>query len=205
VTDSSGGEKRPNANYKLSKPDDAEIPKEGLTFYYNRENRLAKANKQVQDLYKEKKPNRFGFFGVLVADAPRRILFLTIILMCALIWILSFFGFTDSANNLDGNLIKVSAKIYEDTAIVAINKIVKDKNAYTGAVDVVVSVPIQPKAGGDQNENNFPFFYHRIFFSLEKEERYSLAVPFNSPEFLVVLQTEKKTLKLKISAANAHE
>ncbi|WP_461246116.1 hypothetical protein [Treponema sp. R6D11] len=75
-TDSDEGKKRPNANYKLSKPDDAVVPpKDELNFYYNREHRLAKAPKYVQALYEEKKPNRFGFLGVigvLISDTPKK-------------------------------------------------------------------------------------------------------------------------------------
>ena len=201
MTDSEDGKKRPNANYKLSKPDDAVIPsKDELNFYYNREHRLAKAPKQVQELYEEKKPNRFawlGFIGILVADTPRRIMFLTIILMCVLIWLFSFLGFISSPHNLDGNLVSVSASFYEDTTIVVINKRLKGRNAYTGAVDMAVSVPLPEQDGSEQSKNNVPIFYHRIFFSQEKEERYSVVVPFESQELLIVLQTEKNSIKLK--------
>jgi hypothetical protein len=200
VSDTGGGSQRPNAKYKLSKPDDAEPPKEGLTFYYNREHRLAKAPGYVQDLYKEKKPNRFGFLGVLVADRPRKILFFSIILICVMIWLLSFLGYFDSSYTLDGNKIKISGAVFEGATIVAINKKVKNKNAYTGAVDAAVSVPVSLSDGAPvQTENNFPVFYHRVFFTLEKEEQYSFAVPFESGELLIVLQTEKQSLKIKLS------
>jgi hypothetical protein len=201
VTDTNGGSQRPNAKYKLSKPDDAQPPREGLPFYYSREHRLAKAPKEVQDLYKEKKPNRFGFFRVLVADKPRKFLFFSIILICVMIWMLALLGYFDSSYTLDGNKIKVSAAAFEGAAVVVINKTVKNKNAYTGAVDVAVSVPVSLQDGNTvQTDNNFPVFYHRIFFSLEKEEQYSFAVPFESGELLIVLQTEKYSLKIKVSA-----
>jgi len=197
MSDNSDGEKRPNANYKLSK-DNAEVPREGLTFYYNRERRLAKASKDVQDLYKEKKPNRFGLITVLISDRPKKILFFSIIIICAMIWILALLGYFDSSYTLDGNKLKISTTVFEGTTIVVINKTIKNKNPYTGAVDIAVSVPIQT------DENNTPVFYHKIFFSLEKEERYSFAVPFESNELLMVLQTEKHTLKLKIKTEEIH-
>lgn len=199
MSDPDEGKKRPNANYKLSKPDDAVAPKEELVFYYNREHRLAKASKNVQDLYVEKKQSRFAFLGILVADPPRRMLFYTIILMCALIWLFSFFGFLNSPFNMEGNLVKVSASVYEDTTILVINKRLKSRNAYTGAIDVAVSAPITERDYPEEDEINVPVFYHKIFFSLEKEERYSLVVPFEASELLVVLQTEKKSLKIKVS------
>ena len=200
--DSDDGKKRPNANYKLSKPDDAVVPESELVFYYNREHRLSKAPKQVQELYEEKKPSRYawlGFIGVLVADTPRKIMFFTIILMCVLIWLFSFLGYITSPRNLDGNLVNVSASFYENTTIVVINKKTKGWNAYTGAVDMAVSVPLPEQDESDgQSENAVPIFYHRIFFSQEKQERYSLAVPFESEELLIVLQTEKNSIKLKV-------
>ncbi|WP_461255876.1 hypothetical protein [Treponema sp. R80B11-R83G3] len=194
---SEDGKQRPNAKYKLSKPDDAEVPKEGLTFYYNREHRLAKASKDVQDLYKEKKSSPFGFFTVLVADKPRKILFFSIIVICVMIWLLGLLGYFDSSYTLDGNKLKISASAFEGTTIVVINKTVKSKNPYTGAVDIAVSVPAQ-------TENNSPVFYHKIFFSLDKEEQYSFVVPFESTELLMVLQTEKYTLKIKINTEETH-
>jgi len=203
VSDNSDDKQRPNANYKLSKPDNAEVPKEGLTFYYNRERRLAKASKDVQDLYKEKKPNRFGLISVLISDKPKKILFFSIIVICVMIWILGLLGYFDSSYTLDGNKIKISASAFEGTTIVVINKTFKNKNKnpYTGAVDVAISIPlsIQGNIPVQTDENNSPVFYHKIFFSLEKEERYSFAVPFESNELLMVLQTEKYTLKIKIT------
>ena len=188
---------RPNAKYKLSKPDNAPVPQEGLPFYYNRERRLAKAPKDVQDLYKEKKPRRFGLIQVLIADRPRKILFFSIIVICVMIWVLGLLGYFDLSHTLDGNKLTISATPFEGTTIVVINKTVKKKikNPYTGAIDIAVSVPAQ-------EENNSPVFYHKIFFSLEKEERYSFAVPFESDELLLVLQTEKNTLKIKVSNSN---
>jgi hypothetical protein len=205
VSDSEDGKTRPNANYKLSKPDNAVVPEEELVFYYNREHRLAKAPKHVQELYEPKKPNRFGwlgFVGILVADTPRKIMFFTIILMCVLIWLFSFFGFIDSPFNLDGNLVKVSATVYEGSTILVINKRVKASKAYTGTVDAAVSIPIQVSDDDEGLIKDPPVFYHRVFFTSEKHERYSVAVPFDSPELLVVLQTENKQIKVKIQVNN---
>jgi len=199
VSDNSDGKQRPNAKYKLSKPDNAPVPQEGLPFYYNREHRLAKAPKDVQDLYKEKKPNRFGLITVLIADRPRKILFFSIIVICVMIWLLGLLGYFDLSYTLDGNKIKISASDFEGTTIVVVNKTIKNKNKnpYTGVVDIAISVSAQ-------TENNSPVFYHKIFFSLEKEERYSFAVPFESNELLMVLQTEKNTLKIKINTEEVH-
>jgi hypothetical protein len=198
---SDGEKERPNAKYNLSKPDNAPVPQEGLNFYYNRDHRLAKAPQYVQDLYKVKKTSRFGFLGVLIADKPRKILFFSIVLLCLMIWLLAFLGYFDSSYTLDGNKIKVSAAVVEGATILVINKTVKNKNKdpYTGAVDIAVSVPVPLQDDAQsQIEINFPVFSHRVFFTLEKEERYSFSVPFDSGELLLVLQTEKESQKIKL-------
>jgi len=67
VSDSEDGKTRPNANYKLSKPDNAVVPEEELVFYYNREHRLAKAPKHVRELYEEK--NRTVSAGLALSES----------------------------------------------------------------------------------------------------------------------------------------
>ncbi|MDR0464386.1 MAG: hypothetical protein LBG94_04620 [Treponema sp.] len=178
-------ENRPNAKYNLSYPDTAS---EGLTFHYNRERRLANAPESVQDIYKEEKKSRFGLFGVLVADRPRRMLFFMIVLLCFLILILSRLEFFDTSHILEGNRIEITGTFYEDSTIVLVKKTVKNQNSYTGAVDIAVSV--------NTEADQIPVYYHRIFFTLENEEIYRFAVPYNSEELLMILQTEKNTLKL---------
>lgn len=184
--------KRPNENYNLSYPDGKKNENnESMTFYYNRERRLASAPKGVQDIYKENKPSRFALFSVLVADKPRMALFLTIVILCAVIIILSRIGIFDTSSVLSGNKIEISGTLFEETTIILIKKITRNAEAYTGAVDVAVSVPHQP--GEEQNH----IFTHRIYFSLENEEIYRFAVPFNSEELLIVLQSDKSEIQLK--------
>jgi len=178
-------ENRPNVKYNLSYSDTAS---EGLTFHYNRERRLANAPESVQDIYKEEKKSRFGLFGVLVADRPRRMLFFMIVLLCFLILILSRLEFFDTSHILEGNRVEITGTFYEDTTIVLVKKTVKNQNSYTGAVDIAVSV--------NTEADQIPVYYHRIFFTMENEEVYRFAVPYNSEELLMVLQTEKNTLKL---------
>jgi hypothetical protein len=181
---------RPNAKYGLSKADNSGNSQEGLIFHYNRERRLENAPTAVQNLYKEQKQSRFGFFGVLVADKPRRVLLFVIILLCVGIIALLNFGFLDN-NRLDGNTIEVTGIHFEGNTIITLGKLSRGADAYTGAVNIAVSVPVQP-------EEVNPVFYHLIFFTLENEEIYRFSVPFDAPELLMVLQTERDTLQLRI-------
>jgi len=189
---------RPNEKYKLSKGEESLNPEdEKLTFYYNRERRLEKAPQIVKDLYVEaakieagKKQSRFNFIRPLIADKPRAMLFVTILLMCAAIFVLSLLGYFSNSYSLEENKIEISGTVFEGTTIVVLRKTVNSKTAYTGAVDIVVSIPVQP-------DEEMPLFQHRVYFTLEQEEEYRFAVPFDSPELLMVVQTEKSSLQIK--------
>jgi len=195
MTDDANRPSRPNANYKLSKPDSTGNPneEEQLTFYYNREHRLAKAPKTVKDLYAEKKKVRFSLLRPLIADKPRAILFITILIICAFIVVLSMLGYFDNSYSLDGNKIEITGTKFEGTTIVLLKKTLKKdlSSPYSGAVNIAVSPVL------NNEDEDLPVFIHRVFFSLEQEEEYRFTAPFDSPELLTVLQTEKSTLTVK--------
>ena len=182
--------KRPNANYKLSNEN---VNTDGeLTFYYNRERRLEKAPQAVRDLYDEnKRNNKSGLIKVLVADKPRALVFFTILIMTGVILILSLSNKIGDSYSLDGNKLEINGIKYEGMTVLAIRKTRKNiENAYSGVIDIAVS----PVA---QEGEKIQVFYHRVFFSMENEEDYRFTVPFDSPELLIVLQTDKNTLKIK--------
>ncbi|MCL2229489.1 MAG: hypothetical protein FWC01_00170 [Treponema sp.] len=186
--DSTEEAKRPNANYNLSRDRDT-AGQEGLTFYYNREHRLAKAPKEVQDLYRETKHSKFGLLGALVADKPRRALFAVIVLLCVVIILLSRIGFFDISHILDDNKIEIArAAHFEDTTIIILKKTARNESAFTGAVDIVVTIPLPAREEYDFSQNHFS---HRVYFTREKEEVYRFAVPLNEPELLMVLQNDR--------------
>jgi hypothetical protein len=186
-------EHRPNAKYKLSKSDNKNPGKEELNYHYSRERRLENAPQNVKDFYTEKKQMRFGLLGTLVADKPRRVLLLVIILMCLGIFALSRFGYFDTTYMLDGNEIGISGTVFEGTTIITVRKNAISQNAYTGSVEIAVSAVFSPS-----ESEQMPVFYHRIFFTMEREEQYRFAVPFDEPELLMVLQNDKSTLQLRI-------
>jgi len=182
---------RPNAKYSLSNPDGKLKSGEKLTFYYDRERRLENAPESVKKHYNNEQPVRFGLLQSLIADKPRRFLLIVIVLMCVGILALSFFGYFDTSYILDGNQINITATGYEGTTIVVLRKTVKNKDAYSGAVDMAVSVVVLPE------QDQYPVFYHRVFFTMENEEVYRFAVPFEAAELLLVVQNEKNTLNIK--------
>ena len=198
MTDDDG--QRPNVNYKLSKSDNAPLPgEEGLTFYYNRERRLAKAPQQVKDLYKENNHKGFNLLRPLIADKPRATIFFAIIILCVTILMLSVLGYFDKTYRLEGNKLEITGTIFEGTTIMVVKKTINSRTSvYTGAVDIAVSPP-ETDIESIEDEQ-YPVYYHRIFFSLEPEEEYRFAVPFDSPELLAVIQTDKSSLRIKIKS-----
>jgi hypothetical protein len=184
--------RRPNEKYKLSKGDILVDPKEEeLVFYYNREHRLAKAPQSVRDLYTAQKKPRFNLLKPLVADKPRAILFFTILIICIFIVVLSILGYFDSSYTLEGNKIEIKGTLFDGTTIVDLSKKAKNNEAYSGAIDIVVSAAVLP-------DEETPMFYHRVFFTLTPEEEYRFVVPFGSSELLMLVQTEKTVLKIKL-------
>jgi hypothetical protein len=176
--------KRPNAKYPLTEKKNG---KEELVFYYSREERLARAPKPVQALYGEAPKKKFGFFRALTATKPLAILFVSIMIFCAFIMILSIFDLAGSRYTLGGNSLGIRAVKFQDETIVVLVKTVRDgKEAYTGLVDIGVS----PAASGESDDADYPVFTHRIFFSLRDEEEYRFSLPFAADELVMVLQGE---------------
>jgi hypothetical protein len=204
-TDDAKEEKeRPNANYKLSNQN---IEGEEIVHHYNRERRLQNAPQAVRNLYEKQPRRRLGFFYSLVGTKPNAMLFGTIIFLCVMMLMLSFFGFTGDSRELEGNILSVKAKKYEGTVLIDVRKVPrKDKiarnarniKAYMGPVEIIV-FPITEK-GKEQNQQPTDVFFHKIFFSNDQEEHYIFTVPFDQNELGFVFQTEKKTLSLTIKA-----
>jgi hypothetical protein len=197
MSDDNNEKKRPNAKYKLSNENPQVVE---IVHYYNREHRLEKASQAVRDLYTEQPRRRFGLLHTLTGSRPNAMLFGTIVFLCVLMLILSFFGFTGDSRELEGNIISIKGKKYEGTVIIEIKKTIrKDKiarsiKAYTGPVSIAVFPAV--KSGAEQNQQPADVFFHKIFFSNEQEEHYRFSVPFGQNELALVFQTEKKTLSL---------
>ena len=189
--------KRPNANYRLSK--ESADPDE-IVYHYDRERRLEKAPQSVRDLYKESPPRRFSLMGPLVGSKPRAMLFFTIVIASLLIVAISFLNLASDTYDFDGNRLTVQAIIFEGTIIVALKKSARNdalnrlNRPYTGAVNIGVAPAMK---AGDEAERE-DVFYHRIFFTAAPQESYSFAVPFDAGELLMVFQSEKKSLNVKI-------
>jgi hypothetical protein len=176
--------KRPNAKYPLT---EKKTDGEKLVFYYSREERLARAPKSVQDLYREAPKKKFGFFRVLTATKPLTMLFVSIMIICAFIMVLSILNLSGSRYTLGGNSLSIRAvKFQDETIVVLVKTVPAGKEAYTGLVDIGVS----PAAPEGSDPADYPVFTHRIFFSLRDEEEYRFSLPFAADELVMALQGE---------------
>jgi hypothetical protein len=101
-------------------------------------------------------------------------------------------GFFETKHILDGNRIEITGTRFEGATIVRLRKIAQNTDAYTGAVNIAVSAPARP-------DEEHSVFYHRVFFTLESEEEYRFAAPFDSTELLLVLQSERNTLYMRLN------
>jgi hypothetical protein len=178
--------KRPNAEYPLTHEKDGE----DIVFYYSRDKRLEKAPESVRSLYRDG-PKKKGFIRSLTATRPLAILFGSILVISAFIIVLSIFGGAENSWMLGGNRVSVSAMKFQGETYLVLNKAVRDKNVYTGLVDLAVA-PEVPKG---QEDTSYPVFRNRIFFSLKEEEEYRFSVPFEADRLVVVLQGENSSLE----------
>ncbi|MDR2575094.1 MAG: hypothetical protein LBC52_01480 [Treponema sp.] len=221
MSDDDKEKKRPNAKYKLSHE---KVQGTEVVYHYSRERRLEKSSQAVRDLYTEPPRRRFGFLHALTSNRPNAMLFGTIIFLCAVMLIFSYFGMAGDSRELDGNLLSVKGKNYEGTILIEVkkthrkNKFARGVKPYTGAVDIAVFLPAksgqtpqpspQPSARErrqgsplEQSQQPTTIFQHKIFFTNEQEEHYFFTVPFDQNELALIFRTEKKTLSMTIQIA----
>jgi hypothetical protein len=126
-------------------------------------------------------------------------LLITIVVVSFVLLILSR-GLKESGGvKLAGNRISVSAMSFPAQAgegaaatYLAVLKKEDSERAYTGPVDVAVSV--YQKEGGAGG----PIETRRIFFTLEPEEDFRFSVPFTGPELILVFRAEEQMATLRV-------
>ena len=189
--------KRPNANYQLSK--DINDP-ERVVRHYNREERLAKAPQSVRDLYSTKPQRRFGIFRSLVDTKPKAMMFISIVVLCLILFVMSSLDLIGNSWRLEGNILSIEAINLEGAIMVSITKTIRSNilsyftTAYTGEVNIAVL------AAADTHAENI--YHYRFLFTPEQEQVESFAVPFDTDELLLVFHTDRNnrlSAKVKVS------
>jgi hypothetical protein len=200
---------RPNAKYKLSN-ENANLKEEEIVHYYDRERRLEKAPQSVRDLYKTQPTvPRFNLLKPLVRTKPLAVMFFSIIVICVIIVAVSLLGLAGSDYALDGNRIAIRAIRFEGTIIMAVDKTIRKASGlarfsrpvppYTGAVEIAVQPLL--KDGEAPSEIPEDIFFHKVFFTLEPQEYYRFAIPFDTDELAVVFRTDtNRSLQLTVKA-----
>lgn len=114
-----------------------------FVYYYNREERIARAPKIVQDYYSGKfNVSKKGLFGTMFATRGNKFLFLSIIVIMIFGWCYSAYLNKTGVSFL-GTTVKVSAFSFDETVYVSLelNQAKNKKNAGTPLlIDVVISV-----------------------------------------------------------------
>ncbi|MDR2101159.1 MAG: hypothetical protein LBP43_01150 [Treponema sp.] len=168
--------------------------KREVVYYYSRAHRLDRASEAVRTLNDETPASRPNLFRTLTATKPLAILFISIIMVVVFISLASILTGSNGTITLGGNTLTVNALRFQGLTYLVIKKTGNEDRAYTGAVDVAVSPAL---SGGETGENS-PISGKRIFFSLNPEEEFRFSLPFEAPELLILIQTERERKNFKV-------
>jgi len=168
---------------------DDELNDGKITYYYSREERLKKAPKSVRDYYNSPKPRKRGFFGIFTSTKPLTFLFLSVVTLCVAVIMLSNFLNKEGVRSLGNNTVSVSAIGAGENSYVTVKK-TNPGDAYSGAVDVAVSLP------GEGN----PIYTERIYFGVEEEELFRLRIPFRGKKLVIVMEAGTEQVHYTVSS-----
>ncbi len=120
-----------------------EEKKDGLHFYYNREERISRAPKIVRDFYDGKLGFKKGLFRALVSNKFNRFMLFTVALCFVVVIITSFFGSRPSLVTAAGYELELSAfsydeNVYAQIKIHPLKKSLEDK-AFLEKVDSCIN------------------------------------------------------------------
>jgi hypothetical protein len=210
--------------WALSRQGSPEPPESEPTFFYSRERRLEHSSKAVRELHDpdadRKRGRGFHLFSRLSRHPSKVMMFGSMMAIFMIIGLINVFTGVLATEFLGGNAITASARRSNGTTVITINKTFKEENVgdvYSGAIDVAVG-PSPPPRASIRRKNPFaeedvvidadhPLVAERIEFSLEPKEVYELILPYEAPNFRLLMKigddelitmriTAKRTLKL---------
>ena len=170
-------------------------------FHYSREHRLSRASSAVQDLY-DGKPIRPSLSRTLFATKGNVFIFASIILICAMFGIASrFSGRSAPGVRLGGNSVALTIVREEGVLILSMVKNApKSGEFYTGEIDIAVS-PVMSKSSEGEVPREIPdVFVHRIYFHPVDTESFSVSLPFEENNFIVLIKAgdEQKAVRVSV-------
>ncbi|QQO08061.1 hypothetical protein [Breznakiella homolactica] len=172
------------------------IREQDLVFRYSRERRLERASEDVRKLNDQTPVRKPNLFRTLTATRSSTLIFLSIIVLVGASFMISVFTGRDDDALFGGNAITLSAFKFQGTTYLAVKKSARDgEDSYTGSVDLAVS-PVGEDAKDESGE--YVIFADRIFFSLQPEEEFRVALPFESDELLILIQNDHEIQRLQV-------
>ena len=113
---------------------------DGLHFYYNRDERLKNAPRQVKDYYdgRMKQPPK-GLFKALVATKASKIMFLTLVAVCALGFAISLVEKTANVEKKDGIRYTLNAFSFEEVVYVSVKLDENTGYGKSSGIDILFS------------------------------------------------------------------
>jgi hypothetical protein len=163
-----------------------------LNFYYSRENRLKNAPKAVRDFHEQGPPQKKGLFRTLTATKPLRLMFISILVISAAVFIIFRFLSFGDARALGGNKLTFTIVGAGDNSYIMLKKNVPDggnADVYTGPVDIAFSIP------GEGN----PIHAQRVYFGPEEEELFRFVTPFRGGKMLVLMEAGPHQIHFTVS------
>ncbi len=181
----------------MSDKDNRQFDEKDIVFHYSRERRLAGASETVRKLNEENKKYSFNLLRPLTATKPLAFLFVSIIVLSAILYLFSIIFGGKREIVFGGNTITVSAFTFEGKTYLTLKKHIKNKNNfYTGTIDLAVSP--NDNEMEEQSPEEMKIHTARIFFTADSEEEFKMAVPFEAEKLIILIQSEKEIQKLNI-------
>jgi len=192
-----------NENEETGDPNKPEkAVQEDPVFYYSREHRLNRASTSVQAM-NNGKPSRPGFLTSLFGSKGNMFLFISILLICFMLGLNSFFFTREKGIKLGGNTIALAAFYEGELLTLEIKKTAPDSGeAYIGPVDVRIYPALAQSKEEERKEPEHQepeFFSHHIYFNPRSSETYRIFLPNEGHDFFVLLEidNEQKSVRVK--------
>jgi hypothetical protein len=179
-----------------SEGDREKISPEELVFHYSRARRLERASEAVRQLNEPGPDKRGGLFKASAAAPGGIMVLISIALVFVFILAISSSPGGRKGPDLGGNTLAVSALRFSGSTYVVVKKTARNERAYTGPVDLAVSV-FRPEGGEDAGELP-PITTERLFFTLEPEEEFRIALPLEAPELVILARAGEELITLRV-------
>ncbi|MDR1399276.1 MAG: hypothetical protein LBJ41_05075 [Treponema sp.] len=210
--------------WELSRQGSVVPPESEPTLYYSRKHRLEHSSRAIRKLHDPDSGSRGGFnshvfggfsrvFSGFSSHPPKKIMFVPLIILCLFIAFLARFNGVTGTKYLGGNTITAKARRFDDMTFITINKTFKEEDVgivYNGVVDVAVGPLPRPSPSIRRNpfaekevvvDEDHPVIIEQLEFTFEPREVYELVLPYEAPDFLLIMQiSDEEPITIRLSA-----